>query len=300
MNNGSPRAGQLILAGGNIEESQIRVPYCIDACPVERKGHQVGLRGDLEVSANGVLASFDGGQTWRAQPIGGTYSGWPVVVRTTGAYYYFAKAIMGTPFELWYARCALDSEVWSLPETMNKSVARKLSENLHAAAEGDTLHLCWLDARHEKTRLSLMRPREENFEVAYTHRKDSDRAWAKDIILSKGLRWAYSPSLSVEGDNVVVAWAGAPSGARNGEHDPSDIYYAFSKDSGLSWTRPLRVTDGFKSGITSARPQIVLHNGVIHLFYVQGKLSYQHVSAGMIKLNQPPWPIYYQQRPFPY
>jgi Neuraminidase (sialidase) len=106
--------------------------------------------------------------------------------------------------------------------------------------------------------------------------------------------------MSVEGSNVVVAWAGAKSGneGRN-EWNASDIYYVFSKDGGNSWTKPIQVTDGFKSGMTSGRPQVAVRNGTIHLFYIQGKISYKQVSAGMVKLNQPPWPILYQQRPFP-
>jgi hypothetical protein len=120
------------------------------------------------------------------------------------------------------------------------------------------------------------------------------------VILSEGLLYAYSPSISVEGDKVVVVWAGVKNDkdGRN-EYDPSDIFYATSKDGGKNWTRPMQVTDGFKAGITSGRPQVALHNGVIHLFYIQGKLNYREVSSGMAKLNQPPWPICYQQRPFP-
>ena len=97
-----------------------------------------------------------------------------------------------------------------------------------------------------------------------------------------------------------MVWAGVKNDkdGRN-EYDPSDIFYATSKDGGKSWTRPMQVTDGFKAGITSGRPQVALHNGVIHLFYIQGKLNYKEVSSGMAKLNQPPWPVYYQQRPFP-
>ncbi len=120
------------------------------------------------------------------------------------------------------------------------------------------------------------------------------------MILSEGLLYAYSPSISVEGDKVVVAWAGVKSDkdGRN-EWDPSDIYFVTSKDGGKTWAKPMQVTDGFKNGVTSGRPQVALHKGVIHLFYIQGKLNYQEVSAGAAKLNQPPWPIYYTQRPFP-
>ena len=161
------------------------------------------------------------------------------------------------------------------------------------------MHVCWLDSRHERRRANPVYPGRENYEVAYCHRKDSDASWSKDVILSKGLLYAYSPSISVEGENIVVAWAGANDKDGHNEFWPNDIYYAISKDGGNTWTKPVRITEGFKDGITSGRPQVALHNGVIHLFYIQGKLNYEEVSAGMVKLNQPPWPIYYTQRPFP-
>jgi hypothetical protein len=51
--------------------------------------------------------------------------------------------------------------------------------------------------------------------------------------------------------------------------------------------------------MTAGHPQVMLLNGVIHLFYIQGKMDLQQLSPGLTKLNQPPWPIYYTQRPFP-
>ena len=300
--NASERPGQLWFAGGVLDGLEIRVPYSITGEPVERKGHQVGLRGDLATSANGVFASSDGGRTWRSEPIPYKWSESHGMCRTKAYYYYFAVTGLAglEPFELWYSRCPVESASWSHPETLNKSVARKLSERLHAVAEDDTVHLCWLDARHEKTRVSLVRPLAGNYEVAYCRRKDSDQGWSKDVILSRGQRWAYAPSISVEQDKLVVAWAGAKADreGRN-EWNATDIYFVTSKDGGITWTKPVQVTDGFKNGVTSGRPQVALHRGVIHLFYIQGKLNYKQVSSGMVKLNQPSWPVYYQQRPFP-
>jgi Neuraminidase (sialidase) len=73
---------------------------------------------------------------------------------------------------------------------------------------------------------------------------------------------------------------------------PNDIYYVTSKDGGKTWAKPLKVTDNVKDGIRTSGPQVAVQNGVIHLFYVQGKED-RHLS------RQAPWPVYYQQRPFP-
>jgi hypothetical protein len=290
--------GNASFSGGMLDGPEIRVPYCIDATPIEGRV----FMGGKTVSANGVFTSSDGGHSWRTEPISVHYAVSPVLCQTRGFYYYFAKTGLGgvDPYELWYSRCPAGGTSWSPPETINKSVARALSEYLHATGESDTVHLCWLDARNEKTRWSLTSPRAGNYQVAYSHRKDSDAAWGKEVILSEGLRWAYAPSISVEGNNVVVAWAGARSDKQGrNEWNASDIYHAVSKDGGSTWTKPMKVTNGFKDGITSGRPQVALHKDVIHLFYIQGKTNYKQVSAGMALLNQPPWAILYQQRPFP-
>jgi hypothetical protein len=157
-----------------------------------------------------------------------------------------------------------------------------------------------MDRRHNKWRFNIDAPPIENDDIVYCHRKDSDSRWSKNIDLSKGVLYCYAPSISVEGNNVVVAWAGIQNaGKYHTDYDPNDIYYVTSKDSGKTWTKPLKVTDGAKDGMTAGHPQVMLLNGVVHLFYIQGKMDLQQLSPGLTKLNQPPWPIYYTQRPFP-
>jgi translation initiation factor IF-1 len=106
--------------------------------------------------------------------------------------------------------------------------------------------------------------------------------------------------MSVAGDKIVVAWAGVQTAKDwHTDFDPNDIYYITSNDGGKTWAKPLRVTDNIKAGITAGDPRVMLLNGVIHLFYIQGKMNLKELSPGLTKLNQPPWPIYYTQRPFP-
>jgi hypothetical protein len=280
---------------GTMEGEEIRIPYRIAATPIEGKT----IRADLAVSANGVFASSDGGRTWRVEAISTLYSNRPVACRTAAFYYYFAAANPGPPLDLWYSRRPVYGGAWGSGVKLNKKVASNLSApNFRAIGEKDILHLCWLDARHEDAPLSLNRPRAGNYEVAYSHRRDSDSGWNNDAVLSKGLRYAYAPSMSVEGSNVVIAWAGAPSGTNRNEWNPTDIYYVTSTNEGNSWSKIMQVTNRFKEGITSGRPQVALHGGVIHLFYVQGKLNYK-VSGGMALLNQPPWSVVYQRRALP-
>lgn len=166
--------------------------------------------------------------------------------------------------------------------------------------EQQTVHACWIDNRHEKTRLNPVYPDRGNYEVVYRYRQDFAQPWSDEKILSNGLLYGFNPDLAVEGQDVVVVWSGIQT-AKDGhnEFSPNDIYFVTSKDGGKTWTRPLRVTDNIASGVTAGEPQVALHNGIIHLFYVQGKMLRNQVSPGTRLLNQPPWPIYYRQRQFP-
>jgi hypothetical protein len=106
--------------------------------------------------------------------------------------------------------------------------------------------------------------------------------------------------MSVDGSDIVIAWSGVQKASDgHDENSPNDIYYVTSNDYGKTWSRPIQVTDNVKDGVTAGHPQVELCNGIIHLFYIQGKIVYKSVSPGMVKLNQPPWPILYQQRRFP-
>jgi hypothetical protein len=178
---------------------------------------------------------------------------------------------------------------WDEPKLLTKTSANRRGGGV--LAENDTVHYCWLDRRHEKWRFNIEDPDVGNFEVAYCRRKDSDSAWRKDVILSKGLLFSYWPSMSVEGDRIVVVWQSEES---NQPGHSSDIYYATSKDGGKTWAKPLKVTNQAKDGFTSERPQVALQNGIIHLFYTQGKWD-----RNSQVWNQGGWPVYYQQRPFP-
>ena len=158
-----------------------------------------------------------------------------------------------------------------------------------------------MDLRHNKWRFNFDGPPVENNEIFYRRRKDSDPDWSKEVMLSKGLVYCYAPTISAEGNNVAVAWAGIPKADKLHTYmDPNDIFYVTSNDGGKTWAKPLKVTDVAKDGITCGMPQVMLLNGVIHLLYTQGATqSRTEPSPGLTKLGVGSWPIYYTQRPFP-
>ena len=219
----------------------------------------------------------------------------PVMCRTKGRVYYCAG---NNP--LWSSRKSDGSGNWEEPRAIAETFAIVLGR-FAVAAEGDTAHICWMDRRHNKWRLNFDGPPNENNEIFYRQRKDADADWSKETLLSKGLLYAYAPTITAEGNNVVVVWAGIRTADKqHTDMAPNDIYYVTSKDGGKNWTDPLKVTDGAKDGITSGMPQVALLNGTIHLLYIQGKSSgAKELSPDLTKLGSDPWPIYYTQRPFP-
>jgi hypothetical protein len=276
--------------------ADICVPYCVEGFTCDAKG-AVTARGPYNT---GVLCSADSGRNWQIERVSNLDASFLTVCKTEDFYYYFAASLAeksGQGYELWFARKSANGGPWGTPKVVAGSFSNFA---LDALTEGGTVHLCWLDRRHEKKRFNLVYQQRQNHEVVYSHRKDSDVSWSQDNILSAGLLYSYAPSISVECDKIVVAWAGIQTAPDwHNEYSPNDIYYVTSKDGGKTWTKPLKVTDGAKDGITSGKPQVALKNRVIHLFYIQGKMNLKQQSPGLTKLNQPPWPIYYQQRSFP-
>ena len=151
-----------------------------------------------------------------------------------------------------------------------------------AATRDDAIHLAWLDVRHERDHpirsiLTGTPSLEGNWEVYYRSRKDSDAAWGKEVLLSGGLDFAFDPAMAVEGDCVVVVFGGYRKDRNRAvaRLHPSDIFLTTSGDGGKTWRPLTRVTDNAQARRTSVRPKVVLRQGMIHLFYGDGSLTYQ-------------------------
>jgi hypothetical protein len=282
------------LGPGILNGAEACIPYCLNAAMVIQQGKSVTIKDGP--SANGVFHSSDSGKTWEMEKISDMHSGLPEIYKTMGYFYYFA----GHDLSLWFSRKPTGGGKWEEPQTITKTFAL-VDGRFAVAGEGYTTHICWMDQRHNKWRFNIDAPQTENNEIFYRRRKDADQDWSKEVLLSKGLLYAYAPTISVEGGKVVVAWAGIQTASKqHTDMGPNDIYYVTSKDGGKTWTNPLKVTDGAKDRMTAGMPQVALLNGTIHLLYIQGKRAEaKELSSGLTKFSKQPWPIYYTQRPFP-
>jgi hypothetical protein len=218
---------------------------------------------------------------------------WDNTVCKTKNYYYD----FGHGYNFWSSRKPAGKNNWEPPFRLTETLGANWRGSCRMLAEGDTVHACWMDSRDNMWRFYIDTVPSENDDIVYRHRKDSDSNWSRDKILSKGLVYSFPPAMSVEGNKIVVVWAGSPSNSRNhSQGDPNDIYYVTSKDGGDTWTKPLNITDKAKEGFVSGTPQVILFNGVIHLFYIQGKPEKREPLS---QWSPTSWPIYYTQRPFP-
>lgn len=289
------RLNAFLLHPGVENGQEFAVPYSIRADTVSGRNVNHGPYN------NGVFRSFDMGISWQLEPISTSESYSSTVCRTVGFDYYIASGLgTGNGYDVSWSRKPLSpGSTWTRPAIVTKTLG-KAAGRWEAAAANDLIHLCWMDCRREKMRLDLQAPYRENYEIAYSQVADSQGTWSKDVILSKGLFYSFTPVISTEGGKVVVVWAGTPKAhSAHTSYDPNDIYCVTSGDRGKTWSTPTKITDVAKDGFTAGVPQVLLVNGVIHLMYVQGKLNLKQEMLGLTKLNQPPWPVYYQQRPFP-
>jgi hypothetical protein len=284
------------LGPGIIDGADLYIPFCVDGFTYINK--YTSARGPY---SNGVFHSADYGTTWQIERISDFYTVVPTICRTKNYYYYFASRYgdVNQGLVLWFSRKSVSGGEWDSPATVKKPLPYGGRDV--ALAEGDTVHVCWLDCRHEKKYLNInlfpvpnLYSDYGNYEIAYCQRKDPDAEWSQDVILSEGVLFSFFPTMSVEGDKIVIAWSGSEKKRDRRHTTYNDIYYVTSKDGGKTWAKPLKVTDGAKDGIQTGELQVLVQNGAIHLFYIQGK---ENPRRGIG--NQGPWLVYHQQRPFP-
>lgn len=277
--------GTIIMNG-----STVHIPYSLHATTLF--GINNASNGPF---ASGVFYSFDSGVTWRMEKISDQHSIAPALCETENYIYYFSGS-----HPLWGSRKSVRAGKWEALQPIANTFAM-INGHFAVAGESNTAHICWMDRRHNKTRFNLTGAPIENNDIYYRHREDTATKWSEEVLLSKRLLYCYAPTIAVEGDKVVVMWAGVKTADKqHTDMGPNDIYYVVSRDRGRTWTSPHLVTDGAKHGFTAGMPQVSLLNGTIHSLYIQGaQRQPTELSPGLTRLGQGSWPIYYQQRPFP-
>ena len=270
------------LDGSLILGKDVYVAYSVECNSVYGSNMVVNSTGPNQA---GLICGNVDGSRWTKLKLLDFDTSWHDVFATRDYLYFLANTGRGLEkkehWGLWSVRVPRENIAPSAPELVTPNFARYGSKYA-AVTEGETIHVAWLDGRRERfhnlrSMLTDTPAGEGNWELYYRSRKDSALAWTEEILLSKGLDFTYDPDLSAEGENIVVVWAGYARDEKRpvARLHPNDIYFTTSRDGGKTWKPAARVTDHAKSGVVSARPQVILYKGVIHLFYESGNYNYQ-------------------------
>src|SRR6266540_2087887 len=285
----------------------VHVPYTVECSAFYGSRKEAGGSGPAQT---GMLSSTGDHSRWTKVKLFDVRTFAQGIFASRDNLYFLANRIGEQDLKtwgLWCVRMPRTEAAQPAAELVAHTFCHTVFGKYSAVTSGETIHLIWLDERHERnSALRVLRsgggpPGEANFEIYYCKRDDSGTEWTKEVLLSKGIDFAFAPQMAVDGESIVVVWAGhrRDRDKTYAEFHPSDIYFTTSRDEGKTWAATTRATDNAKSGSVSGRPQVVLHNGVIHLFYIRGKPRENVVAPGLRLLNQPPWDIIYQHRLFP-
>jgi len=213
---GWPNVGSGVMRG-----NELYVPFCLGAERIQGKT----IYNDEGPFYNGILYSTNTGTSWYPKQISNFEAFYPSMCETKGFSYFFGtRMITGKGFALWFSRKSAGGDSWAAPKTIANAFANAYGRYV-VVAETEEVHVCWTDRRHEKHRLDPVDPECRNYEIAYCQCADSDGAWSKDVIISKGLKYSYTPTMSTEATKIVIAWAGIETASDgHAQYDPNDIF----------------------------------------------------------------------------
>jgi hypothetical protein len=271
-NAGFTREVHMLYGGGFVDGAEFYVPYAACSDQVTERitstgTHQKGIESGP--SQRGFLWSGNRGRAWQLIPLAQLNTAGQSGMYRVGSTDCYLAADFGR--NLWVLTKGSTATNWSQPALL----CGTLNGSYLATAAERTLHLCWMDMRLKKGLGSFIYGDSDvgrkNNQVYYRHYRDSDGKWSKGIKLSGSLSYCERPTMSVEGERIVVAWhnLGEKRGItrRISPYASAAIYYAASKDAGRTWSSPSKIEHSEDSAGNYPCPNVILHQKVIHVFY---------------------------------
>jgi len=155
-----------------------------------------------------------------------------------------SKALNG---EIYFLRSADSGETWEadirLTETTDNSLAPA------AAADGNRVAVTWIDVS------------DENGDLYYRASEDYGVHWTDEMRLTKTPGNEMQPTISIQGDNVVIFWMDD----RDGNWE---IYYLYSQDGGRNWSAPIRFSND--PGVSEV-PAIACSGSEVHAVWADSR-----------------------------
>jgi hypothetical protein len=164
---------------------------------------------------------------------------------------------------LWFSTRSSDVSDWSKP----KLLMNALKGGCLQVEADEVLHLCWLDGRLKKGLGFFLYGdwdvgRKNNL-VFYCNYQGGK--WGREKRLSGNLTYCGSPSMSVEGERIVVVWENFTK-----PYTRASTYYTVSKNNGRTWSRIYKVENFEGTADSDPSPKVLLYHDIIHLFYDRG------------------------------
>lgn len=191
--------------------------------------------------------STDGGATWGPDVHISTISGpqgVPSVAAVAGCVHvvWVDFSLLGNS-EIWFCRSVDGGATWESPVQISNAAG--FSSGPSIAAQGSNVHIAWDDSR-----LGWW-----NSEIFYRRSTNDGVNWSTEDQLTNDTTFSNTPSISVSGNNIHVAWEDM----RDGNFE---IYYKTSTDNGQTWSSDLRLTS---DGGDSYHPSVAVSGSNVHI-----------------------------------
>ena len=148
-------------------------------------------------------------------------------------------------YDIYYKRSSDGGISWGTDVRMTNNNS-SYSESASITVSGSVVHVVWQDYRDDG-----------NYEIYYKRSTNDGVSWGADTRLTNSTSNSSSPSVSVSGSVVHVAWQDY----RDGDWE---IYYKRSTNDGVSWGVDTRLTNNTSD---SYSPSVAVSGSVVHVVW---------------------------------
>ena len=170
---------------------------------------------------------------------------------------------------IWWSRKDLaTTNQWTKPEVVTSTLYH--GGCFVTDSVKDTLHVCWLDDRRKRSTIGAIllgdvQGNVRNNQIFYRQKRDGNANWSREVLLSGRMSYVQNPTLSAEGNQIVVTWQYHTG---SGVNPRADIFVTTSQNNGVTWSSPEQITPS--GGLSAESPVVALHQGIVHIFYSHG------------------------------
>jgi hypothetical protein len=206
--------------------------------------------------------STDGGTTWDARVLLGTYYFWPSIACDGPNVFVGLNSSVTGNSEVWLRRSTDNGATWDSAIQISRALGR--SEDQSVATSAGHVYLVWNDNRDSMNGVPKM-------QAYYRHSSNNGVTWGSETLLNQPPTGSYFPFISADGSNVDFTW-----GDRRGQFQ---VFYKHSSDHGATWSSEQLLSS---PTLVGAYPMVVRRGSNVYLVhtYFSGDAVYHHSGDG--------------------